>query len=326
MSGVEVEGAVAVLTGASSGIDRATALALAERGARVVVAGRSGDDLDDVVEACRRVGGEALAVPTDVSREEDVQHLADRTVERFGGFDVWVNGAAVMAYGEFWDIPPQTYRQVIETNLFGTIHGARAALDHFRERGRGVLINVASLYARLSTPYVSPYVTSKFGVRGLTQSLRQETARMDGIDVCAILPEAIDTPIFRHAANYTGDPLTALPLTVDPARVVQAIVRCIERPRAEVVVGVTGRLLAWFRAAFPRPYEWIAPTLMDTLAFQEGDTADDDGNVFAPEPELNQVHGGWRQERRWLRRAAAAAVASAATAPVALWLRRRGRP
>lgn len=323
MSGVTIENATAVVTGASSGIGRATAVALAERGAAVAVAARSDEHLDEVVRACKEAGGDALAVPTDVSLESDVAELAERTLERFGGFDVWINGAAVMAYGSFWDIPEDAYRQVLETNLFGTIHGARAALDHFRARGRGVLVNIDSLYGRITTPYVSPYVVSKFGVRGLSESLRQETARIDGIDVCAILPEAVDTPIFRKAANYTGREVTALPPAADPDRVVDAILRCIERPEPEVVVGVVGHLLAWFRALAPRVYERIAPPLMDAIAFRDGTAERDHGNVFASTPEENRVDGGWREERRTARRLVALGGAVAVAAPVAAWLLRR---
>lgn len=321
--GIEIDGAVAVVTGASSGISRATALALAERGASVVLAARSDEDLDEVAAACEQAGGKALAVPTDVSRPDEVDHLAREARERFGRFDVWINGAAVMAYGAFWGIPVETHRHIIETNLFGTIHGCRVALDHFRERGRGVVINIDSLYGRITSPYVSPYVVSKFGVRGLTKSLRQETAPMDSVDVCAVLPQAVDTPIFRHAGNYTGQQVTALPLTADPQRVVRTVLRCIERPKAEVVVGVSGRLFAWGAALLPRMYEWAAPQAMDAAAMRGGDVPPDPGNVFEPEPGLNQIDGGWRQQRRTLRRATAAGMAVAAAAPLATWLWRR---
>lgn len=321
--GIEIDGAVAVVTGATSGIGRATAVGLAERGASVALAARSEGDLEEVAAACREAGGRAVAVPTDVSREEDVEKLAARAIEEFGGFDVWINDAAVMAFGAFSEIPTDTYRQVLETNLFGTIHGARSALDHFYDRGRGVLLNVDSLYGRVSTPYVSPYVVSKFGVRGLSLSLRQETTRTEGIDVCTVLPEAVDTPIFSHAANYTGTDVSALPLTVDPDRVMRAIVRCIERPKREVIVGVSGRFFAWGRALAPGAYVWATSHLMDRLAFRDDTISRHHGNVFRPEPELNQIDGGWRQRRRGLRRTVATGAVAMAAAPLAAWLRHR---
>ena len=100
-----------------------------------------------------------------------------------------------------------------------------------------MLVNTDSLYGRLTTPYVSPYVVSKYAVRGFSRCLRQELRGLDGVDVCAVLPQAVDTPIFRHAGNYRGRELTALPLAIDPQRVVRVVLRCLEHPRREVVVG-----------------------------------------------------------------------------------------
>ena len=134
MNGVRLQDAVAVVTGASSGIGRATAIALAERGCRVAIAARSEEDLEEVAQQCEAKGREALAVPTDVSRVEDVEELGRRVVERFGGFDIRANAAAVMVYGAFWQIPEETYRAVLETNLFGTVMGSRVAVAQFREQ------------------------------------------------------------------------------------------------------------------------------------------------------------------------------------------------
>lgn len=322
--GITIDGAVVVVTGASSGIGRATALAFAERGASVVVAARSEEDLEQVVLGCEQRGAAALAVPTDVAEREEVDHLAARAIERFGRFDAWINAAAVMAYGSFWDVPVERYRQVLETNLFGTIHGARAAIDHFRDRdGAGVLINVVSVYGRVVTPYVSPYVVSKHAIRGFSQCLRQETAKLPGVAVCAVYPQAVDTPIFRHAANYTGREVTALPLAIDPDRVVRAIVRCAERPRAETIVGVFGHVVAWGRALLPHVYERVTPELVDRIGFRSAQVPESDGNVVHPEPELNAIDGGWREERQGLRRAAAGAGAVALAVPAAVWLARR---
>ena len=322
MSGVQLDGAVAVVTGASSGIGRATAIALAGRGASVALAARSLDDLEEVRAECETYGATALVVETDVSVPEQVDALARRTIDHFGRFDLWINDAAVMAYGSFWDIPFEAYRAVVETNLFGTIAGSRVALEHFRECGSGVLVNVDSLYGRLATPYVSPYVLSKYAIRGFTRCLRQEVAGLDDVDVCAVLPQAVDTPIFSHAANYSGRSLTALPLTIDPDRVVRAVLRCAERPKREVIVGIFGYPLALASALLPGLYERLAPIVMDRFAFRAGSAPRSDGNVFRPQPGLNTIDGGWREQRRRARLAAAALTVAAAVAPVAVWRRR----
>lgn len=321
MTGIAIEDATIVLTGASSGIGRATAHALAQRGARLALAARSTSDLEEVSDECRRRGGDPLVVTTDVGDDAQVEALATRAIEHFGHFDAWVNCAAVMAYGRFWELPNPTFRHVIETNLFGTVHGSQMALEHFLERDHGVLVNVDSLYGRITSPYVSPYVTSKFAIRGFTRCLRQETASFDGIDVCAILPEAVDTPIFDHAANYTGHEITALPPAVAPRRAVRTIVDTLESPRPEQIVGIAGRFMAWGEALAPGLYERVAHRFFDMIALRPDPVPDSHGNVFCPMSGNNQIGGGWRAERRGLRRGAAVALAATALSGLA-WLSR----
>ncbi len=310
-------GSVVVITGASSGIGRATARAFAERGASVVLAARSAEPLEDVAAECRAAGGRALPVPTDVAEDTDVQALARAAVERFGAIDVWVNNAAVMAYGRFDNVPGEVHRRVIETNLFGQLNGARAAIARFRRQGRGVLINIDSLYARMTSPYVSAYVASKFAVRGFSEVLRQELRDAEDIHVCAILPASIDTPIFRHAANYTGRRIHPVPPVIDPQRVVNAILHSAARPRKEVVVGAAGRLLAWGHVVMPNTYDRLVVPVMNRVGFRRRHAARSPGNVFAPMPETPSVTGGWR---RWsaLQRAGLAAVAVTAVLTVRL--------
>lgn len=244
MSKRSLREAVVVVTGASSGIGRATALAFCKRGARVVVAARRQEPLDSLVAECERISGmSALAVPTDVSDETQVKALAQRAVQRFGRIDVWINNAGVYAAGRFEDTPSQVFRQVVEVNFSGYVYGAREALPYLK-RQHGVLINNASVDSMATFPYFSAYVASKWAVRGFSASLRQELVS-DGVDVCTILPASIDTPLFQHAANYMGRALKALNPTYDPEQVAAAMVRCAENggPR-EVIVGLAGRLLA----------------------------------------------------------------------------------
>jgi NAD(P)-dependent dehydrogenase (short-subunit alcohol dehydrogenase family) len=253
-----------------------------------------------------------------VADEAAVQELARRAVERFGRIDVWVNNAGVIAYGLFEDTPSDVFRRVVEISLFGEVHGARAALTQFRgQPGGGVLVNVASLWGRVTSPYVAPYVVSKFGIRALSECLRQGLKDLQGsedIHICTILPESIDTPIFRHGANYTGRPVRPVPPIADPARVAKAIVRCARRPRHEVTVGWTGHALDWWYAVTPpRLVNRVMPRAFDVSVFGPGSAEPAPGNLFAPMPELNGVDGGWRRtpEARVRRRAVAGALALA---------------
>jgi NAD(P)-dependent dehydrogenase (short-subunit alcohol dehydrogenase family) len=136
---VRVKDSVIVVTGASSGIGRATALRCASAGAAVVLAARRAEALDEVARKCEAAGAEALAVPTDVTDAGAVQALARRAVERFGRLDVWVNCAALTAFAPFQEIPLEDFRRILDVNVMGYVHGARAALPYLRDRGRGRL-------------------------------------------------------------------------------------------------------------------------------------------------------------------------------------------
>ena len=313
---------VVVITGASSGIGRATAHAFAARGARLVLAARSEASLHEVAQECRDRGGQALVVPTDVSSEQQVQHLVSAAVEEFGRIDVWVGGASVFSYGTFEQTPSEVFRQVLETNFFGQVHGARAVLPVFRAQGGGVLVLIASLYSKLTSPYLSPYITSKWALLALAEVLRQELRDADGVEVCAVLPATIDTPIYQHAANATGRRPHPLPPVVDPRRVARAVVRAAQRPRRVVVVGQVQRAAVVAHALVPRVYERAVGPVMDLLALRDGPVADELGTVFAPQPGTNRVSGGWRSSRWW---SVPAAVAVGAAAVAGARSARRGQ-
>lgn len=323
---LDLDGAVVVVTGASSGIGRLTARHLASRGARVVLAARSREDLDDAVAECRAAAGgsgdAALAVVTDVSDEASVAALAEEAERRFGRLDAWINDAGVMAYGRFDEVPVAAHRQVVETNLLGAMYGAAQAIPRFRRQRRGVLVNVASLYAEMTSPFVSSYVTSKFGLLGFSRVLQRDLRPSDRIRVCCVLPSSIDTPIFRHAANHFGREVRAIPPVVDPERVAKAIVGCLEHPRQEVRVGYLGRFYAWGEKLMPPVYDRIVNRVMQVVGFHNREVPTDDGNLYEPADTWQQVEGEWRNDRAFR---ASLGVALAVLAAGAAVLDRRGR-
>lgn len=289
---------VAVVTGASSGIGRGIAHELATGGMSLVLAGRDPTTLEEAAAECRERGAPSvLAVPTDVSDPKAIENLMERAVERMDEVDVWVNNAAVMAYGRLEDVPPEVYRHVIEVNLFGTIEGSRVAVRHFRQTGGGHLINIGSLYAKMTSPLVGPYVVSKFGLLGFTEVLRQEALQERGIRVSLVLPGSMDSPIFRHAANFTGREVRPVPPVSDVTRVARAVARLVEHPRKQVVVGYTHRLFSLGKAAFPRLYDNLTPPVMEAAGLQARKAPPNTGNVFEPEPDWNRVYGGWSRSQ-----------------------------
>lgn len=290
----KIQDSVIVITGASSGIGRAAALAFAGMGGTLVLAARREQPLHDLAEACRQLGGQALAIPTDVTNEGAVQHLARQAIEHFGRIDVWINNAAVSMFARFEEAPMAEYRRVIETNLFGYIYGARAALPYFREQGGGILINNSSVFGTMGGPYLSAYIATKFAIRGLSECLRQELRDAPNIHVCTLLPASIDTPIFHHAANYTGRAIKPMNPIYPAEQVAQAMVKLTQTPQRELIVGNAGRMQKLMRTLKPGVAEGMLAEQIERDHFRDEPAAPYAGNLFAPLPQWTTVSGGWR--------------------------------
>jgi NAD(P)-dependent dehydrogenase (short-subunit alcohol dehydrogenase family) len=302
----DLSGAVVVITGASSGIGRAAARAFSRENAQLVLAARGEERLRAVAE---ETGG--LAVPTDVRDPAAVDALAEAAVRRFGRLDVWVNCAGVIAYGRFTDVPADVFRAVIETNFFGQVHGARASLPRFRAQRSGALINVSSVWGRVTSPDVSAYVASKFAVRAFSECLRFELRDEPGIGVATILPQPVDTPIFAAAANYAGRATRPIPPLVAPEAVAAGIVACARSPQGEVTYRRVGRILELVHALMPRLYARVLPSVFEAGNYAAAHAPHTPGNVLAPTPVAGAVRGGWRRRTGELTRALADSAAAA---------------
>lgn len=328
----KIQDNVVVITGASSGIGRATALEFARRGAIVVLAARRERLLHEVMRECKELSGcDALAVPTNVTDEAAVQSLARAAFEHFGRIDVWINNAGIGAYGRFEDIPADVYRQVIETNFFGTTYGARAVLPYFRRQGHGTLINNASLMAAVSGPYYSAYAASKFAIRALSETLRQEIDVLDGADIhiCTVMPGTIDTPFFRHAANFSGRAVKAMPPVYPPELVAKLMVSLVEHPRRETFVGNAARMMGFSHYYAPSLAEPMVARQIDMMHFKPEVSSNTPGAALEPMDSGTDTSDGWDGAKKMATRSliGAGVGASAALAASALvawtWFRSR---
>ena len=294
---MDMKDKVVVVTGASSGIGRATAHAFAKRGASLLLAARSDQQLDIVEAECADLGVRAIGVPTDVGNNEEVEELGARAEREFGRFDVWVNNAGLLLLGRIDEAPVEDFERVIQTNLLGTSYGSRVALKHFRQRGQGTLINISSIVSGLGQLYSSAYTASKWGVRGLSEALRMEVTDQPNIHVCTVMPSAIDTPIFQHAANYTGRDVQALPPVYPPEQVAEVIVSMVDSPRAEVTVGDAGRLMQLTRSVLPQSVMTrLSASAQDHSLLGDKPEGPHSGNLYEPSGLTSAVRGGWQEQ------------------------------
>ena len=253
---------VVVITGASSGIGLATARLAARRGARLVLASRNEAALKAVCEELQAQGREALYVVADVANEDDLRRVAGAALERFGGFDTWVNNAGVTIYGRVEDVGVADAKRLFETNFWGVFHGSRIAVEHLRERG-GALINVGSDLSEHAVPLMGVYSASKHAVMGLTDALRVELERARApVSVTLVRPSGIDTQIVPHAKNYMDEAPSLPPPVYAPQVVARAILHAAGHPTRDLFAGAAARVLATVTHFLPRTSDWILRRLV----------------------------------------------------------------
>jgi short-subunit dehydrogenase len=284
---------VVVITGASSGIGRATAIEFGKQGASVVLAARDESALQEVAAEIDRLGGRSYTVVTDVAVWEQVDRLATEAIGHFGRVDAWINNAAVSAYGTVDDMTVDELERVIQVNLLGQMYGVKAILPHFRARRQGTIINVASGLADRAVPLQAAYCASKSGIKGFTEALRMELDyEQSGIVVTLALPASINTPLFTHARSRMGVKPQPLPPIYEPPVAAEALVFAAEHPQRDVYIGGASKLMSIMQR--------ISPALLDRYMVQGGrafkqqqTTIPDDGkdNLNRPMPGTDAATG-----------------------------------
>jgi short-subunit dehydrogenase len=274
-----------LITGASSGIGRATAHRLAQQGARLVVSSRSEAVLAQVAEECRQRGAEDVLVCTaDVGERAQVERLFAAARERYGGLDGVVHAAAVVAYGRFEDVPPEVFDKAAQTNLIGTANVARCALAAFRQPGGGSLVLVASVLAKIVAPLMSVYCATKAGGYNLGRVLQVEARSTPG---------SVNTPIYDQAASYSGRGGNPPPPITSADRVAQRCVEALDRPVRDRNVGVLNSVMVAGYRLVPPVFDLLVSPLLTTFGLGRKAVDPNPGNVLEPQPDGEAVEGRW---------------------------------
>jgi len=252
----ELSGKRAILTGASGGIGRATALLLVRAGVRVALASRNADPLNALAAELRAIGGDVLVVPTDITSDEDRKHLIEATVAKFGGLDLLVNNAGIGAWGHFATSTPEIMRQVMEVNFFGPIELTRQAVPHLTQGNQPAVVNLTSMCGRKGMPAWPEYSASKFALVGMAEAWSGEFARYD-VDVLTIVPGMTDSGFRNNWLRTEGKAKLEFEHGMTPADVAQGIIDAIRSNRREVVLGSEARRLLRFNRFFPRLTNWL---------------------------------------------------------------------
>ena len=256
-----------LITGASQGIGKATALLFANKGYDLVLAARQSDRLEAAGEEIKNLGRQALTVPTDVRDPQQVKTLVDKALEHYGAIDVLINNAGIYASGSIENFSLDDWHQLIDLNLWGYIHTINALLPHMIERGTGTIVNLSSIGGKVPVPYLAPYNTTKFAVTGLTEAMHSEL-KPKGIHVCGIYPNLINSNFMERAlfrgkdAEDAGarrkqlEQVLSVPVVEKPEDVAKAVWEGVKHQRAEVMVGSANMSQAAYNL-IPGPMQWL---------------------------------------------------------------------
>jgi short-subunit dehydrogenase len=255
-------GKVVIVTGASAGIGRALALQLAGQGAKVAIAARRGGRLEQVAAECRALGGEVLAVPTDVSDEAQCKTLVEKTIGQFGCLDLLINNAGLAATALFEDFPDlHLFRQTMEVNFYGAVYCTYYALPHLKQT-RGRIVAISSLGGKAALPYNTPYIASKYAMHGFYDALRMELMQ-HGVSVTVVCPSWVVTEFHEAQMDKDGVPkgprgraiYTSKTMTAD--RCAALTLRAAFKRRRELLMS-PGALAAWLKLLAPGFLDWFA--------------------------------------------------------------------
>jgi NAD(P)-dependent dehydrogenase (short-subunit alcohol dehydrogenase family) len=258
------QGKTVIVTGASGGLGLAIAQAFSAAGANLVMAARGAETLEKAAADLAHQGGQVMAIPTDVTRDEDVRRLLEQTIERFGRLDVLVNNAGRSARRAVLDTTPDDFQQLLDLNLLAVVRTTRAAAPHLLA-SHGHLVNIGSLAGKAASRYMGAYPASKFALTAYTQQLRLELGPQ-GLHVLLVCPGPIarDQPRPAVSQPVAGVPADALKpgagvktRALRPETIAAAILRACHERRGELVFPASARVLFALMQLSPRLADWL---------------------------------------------------------------------
>lgn len=252
----DLQGRRILITGASSGIGRCLAEQLAKAGARLALAARTEEKLNEVARAVTTAGAEVVVLPADVTLDADRHRLCAQVQARFGGLDVLVNNAGVASWAHFADSSEAILRQIMEVNFFAPAELIRLAIPLLVRGQQPAVVNVASMCGRRAMPAWSEYSASKYALCGLTEALRGELARFD-IDVLLMVPGLTRSEFSRHFLLTQGRMKIEFDKGMLPEQVAAAILTALRNNTTEKVIGSDARWMLLFNKFFPRLTDWL---------------------------------------------------------------------
>lgn len=329
----ELANKIVVVTGASAGVGRATAVEFARQGATVALLARGKAGLEGARAEVEAAGGKAWVQTLDVADADAVDAAAERIEAELGPIDIWVNNAMVTVLSPISQMTTEEFRRVTEVTYLGTVHGTLAALRHMRPRNRGVIVQVGSALAYRAIPLQSAYCAAKFACRGFTDSLRVELQHDDSaVHVTSVHLAAFNTPQFDWARNRMPRRPQPVPPVFQPELAARAIVWASQQKRREVNVGFPAVKTIWGNKFAPQVADWVLEE--DGYSSQQDEqlsAGDRPDNLFEPVDRDMGSHGRFDNEARthswqlWATMHRKGLMAAALLAPAALLLLRRKR-
>lgn len=291
---------VVVVTGASAGVGRAIAREFARHGARIGLLARGPDGLEGARRDVEQLGGEALAIPTDVSDWRQVEAAAARVQEAFGAIDIWVNNAMVTVFSPVKEMTPEDYKRVTEVTYLGYVHGTLAALRGMLQRDRGTIVQVGSALAYRGIPLQSAYCGAKHAIEGFTDSLRAELIHDDSnVHITTVQMPALNTPQFDWVRSRLPKKPQPVPPIYQPEVAARAVYWAAHHRRRELYVGVPTVMTIIGNKIAPGLGDWyLARNGYQSQLTDEPESADRPDNLYDPVPGDWGAHGRFDSRSR----------------------------